>query len=252
MLLCWLRRILWAAVGLAWLPGAALAAPMTVISTPQESSGPFRYNVFHTAGLDGGAGGNLLGWFDLDTSFGAANFYDPVTGDAQIYFDIFATSALSTQIGDAFLSTTTASGAVLGDAVEQDLVVGTLSWTIDLSSSVGGTFYTFLTNNFGAEVDHIWNIDTDFADVFYVTSTGGRTANSWDGQNLTLWAAGGNSLAYSGSSLLGGSGGMGGFGNTADMGIDLVVTVPEPQTLTLVGMGLLGLWLAGRRRVRRT
>jgi len=222
---------------------------MTLVDAPQEASGPFRHNLFHGATSAGGAGGSILSWFALDTAFGASNFYDPATGDLEAHFDLFATSSLTSPIGTAQVLSSTVDGSVLGDAVESGVLVGTLSWEIDLSSTGSGPLHDHLVASFGDEADDIWNLDTDFADVFYVTSSGGRTANRWADPHLTLWAAGApNGLSFTGSSKTGGSGGLGGFGSTAALGVDLVLTVPEPDSAPLLALGLGGLWLAGRRR----
>jgi len=163
---------------------------------------------------------------------------------------VFTSSSLSSAIGTAKVVSSTVDASVLGDALQSGVLVGTLAWEIDLSASGSGLLHDHLVATFGDEADDIWNLEMAFADVFYVTSTSGQTANSWDSPHLTLWAAGAPAgLVFSGSSKTGGAGGLGGFGSTAELGVDLVLTVvPEPGSSLLCGMGLGGLWAAGRRR----
>jgi hypothetical protein len=230
---------------LAALLVCAPAGAVTLVDSPQQPAGPFRHNAFHDADSLGGAGGSILAWIDLDTGFGAGNFWDLGTGDFQGHFDVFSDSALSSQIGTA-VATGNVSPTALADLVEQNLVVGTLSWDIDLGAGVGSDLYQHLETSFGAEADDVWEgITQSFADVHYATSSDGRTANTFDGVDLTLWGADGS---FSGSSLLGGPGGMGGFGSSASLGLDLAVTTPEPATAALLGVGLVALAARGRRR----
>ena len=216
---------------------------LTIVATPQATTGSYRHSLFHSAESSGGAGGSVLAWIDLDTSAGAANQYDPVTGDLTVAFGLFADLDLLVPLGTA-IATGNVPAAPLSDAGESNVIVGSLSWEIDLSSSGSGVFYDYLVATFGAEADDTWDVTTHFADVQYVTSIDGRTANTWVDPELTLWGSDGS---FSGSSSLGGSGGLGGFGNTADLGVDLVVIVPEPAALSLGLVGALGLALAGGR-----
>jgi hypothetical protein len=139
-------------------------------------------------------------------------------------------------------------GATFADLSENNVIVGTIDWSIDLSSSAGSVLETYLETTFGDELDDVWERQTKFADVFYITSPQGRTANTWTGLDLTLWGADGS---FIGSNKLGGPGGLGGFGTSADFGSDVVMTVPEPATLLVTLGGLVGLAIAGGRRVTR-
>lgn len=224
------------------LPAAAEA--LTLVDSPQQPSGPFRHNLFHSADSSGGASGDVLAWFDLDTGFGAANFLDPATGDLEAHFDLFADSTLTTAIGTAF-----ASGSVdvaeLSDAGEADVIVGTLEFDFDLGAAPASALAMHLEASFGPEADDVWeDIALSFADVQYATSSDGRTANTFDDTDLVLWGADGT---FSGSSRLGGPGGLGGFGSTSSVGVDLVVTVPEPGPAALLGVALAALRSATRR-----
>ncbi len=234
-----------AALVLVWT-GTAQATPMTIVSSPQNTVQPFAHNVFHNAGSNGGQGGNIRAWFDLDASLGAANFYDPTTGALEAGFLLFEDAAFTNQIGTVSAIGTGLLGTTLGDGVENDVVVGTVDFTITLTSADGG-FLAYLENRFGPSPTDTFTITMSFSDVLYVTSADGRTPNSFDGTDLSLWGSDGT---YIGSSLLGGDGGRGGFGDTADLGVDFVVTVPTPGIALLLLPGLLAGFAAGRRAAR--
>lgn len=238
-------RALETAVAAAALLSFALpAAAIQIIASPQNTAGGLRHNTFHTADTGGGQGGTVLAWFDLDTTLGAANDYDPITGDLTAGFSIFSDETLTTAIGTA-VATGNVSAAALSDATQNNVVIGSLTWTFDLGLDVTSDLYAYIEASFGAEADDIWTdvTTTDFADVQYATSPQGRTANTFVGGELTLWGADGT---FIGSNLLGGPGGKGGFGTSSTLGVDLVLAVPEPGTATLVILGLAG--LATRRR----
>lgn len=251
----WLTRwILLGGLTLAWLLGAgARAMPIELVDSPQNTTAPFKHNVFHEASGAGGANGDILAWLDLDETQGAANFYDPDTGALEALFDLFESSALTTGIGTARASGTSLLASTLSDANQTNVVVGTIDWTIDLSSSMGSVLEGYLESSLGDEADDIWNVTMSFADVLYVTSPQGRTPNSVVGDELALWGADGDFIG-SDAGALDGPGGMGGFGTSANLGVDLVVqgnrefVLPEPGAGLLLVTGLAGLALAGRKR----
>ncbi len=197
--------------------GSVQAAPIAIADLPQETSGPFRHNVFHTADANSGQNGSVLAWFDLGVGGGS---WDPVTGAFNISIDLFSDSGLTTSIG-------TASGA--GTLVAAEFngndggLIGSIDWDFDATAEGNGLF----------------DSTTFFIDIFYATSDAGYTANSTDGTYdfMTLWGANG------GFDLTDGS-----FTNST-LGVDLVVQfVPIPASVWLLTSGLIGLITVSRRR----
>ena len=197
----------------------AVAAPINIVATPQETDGPFIHNVLHVNN-DGGSSGVITGWLSLDTS--ASNFYDPMTGDIQFTMNIFTDSSLSTQV-----SSLTGVGNV---------PAANLTGT-DTNNVAGSIAFSFS--------DSTPDTTVYYRDYEYVTSTAGYTANSWDGTYLTLWGAGlfGNIFEEQLSNF-----------NYEYLGTDLVfqtagTDVPEPSTLALLFAGMFGLVLQKKRSV---
>lgn len=238
------------------------AVPLQIVSSPQENSGPFLHNVFHQASGSGGASGSILAWFDLDAT--QLSVYDPATGALNAYFKIFSGSNLSTQIGTATAVGTGLLGSALSDMTEVNAILGSITWTLAVTSPSSTTFDNYMEGRDGDVGDtnsafmqtapNTWTITQRFADLRYVTSSLGYTANSWDptGGSLTLWGADGTFIG-SDKGPLNGPGGMGGFGGSAELGVDLVlktgaVVTPEPGTLLLLGSGLAGLGIVRRRK----
>ena len=83
----------------------------------------------------------------------------------------------------------------------------------------------------------------------YMTSGSGTGSGSYSTTTSSTTYYGSGSLTYSGSGSYTGSGSYGGTGSygcyTYNCG-----TVPEPETLYLMGIGMLGLYLA-RRRIKK-
>ncbi len=198
---------------------AVFAAPIQIATTPSETGGPFRHNVFHAASSNGGTSGAILAWFDLGTGGGS---WDPSTGAFNINIDIFSDGALTTGIGTA-VGTGNLTAAEFNGF--NGGVIGSINWNIDAAAQGNGL------------VDRT----TSFIDVNYATSTAGYTANSTTGNysSLTLWGADGSYNATTGMFDT----------NTTNMGVDLVVTfVPVPAAVWLFGSGLIGLLTVARRR----
>jgi len=198
---------------------AVFAAPIQIASTPSETGGPFRHNVFHEASSNGGTSGAILAWYDLGSGGGSWN---PDTGAFTINIDIFSDSALTASIGTAVgtgsLSATAFNGFDGG-------LIGTIGWNFDATAEGNGLTDTI----------------TSFIDKNYATSSAGYVANSTTGNysSLTLWGADGNYNVNTGMFDT----------TTTSMGVDLVVTfVPVPAAVWLFGSGLIGLVTVARRR----
>lgn len=219
------------------VPGApAGATPLAITDSPQESSGPFWHNVFHTASSSSAMGGSILGWFGLNPG-GVADTYDPDTGAFQADFLIYSDSGFTNQIASV---TGIGSSGLTAAALNgpSGAVAGTITWTFNFSLAPGSALATRVgTGETGAN-----DITTTFLSTDIVTSSAGYTANSFmsiGGTSfLTLWGANGFSNgAYSNSTL------------GVDVVVDPSVPVPEPGTFLLFGFGLIGLGLmAGRRK----
>jgi len=201
---------------------SAVAVPLQIVATPQESSGPFVHNLFHVNN-DGGPSGLVTAWADLDAS--STSFYDPDTGAIQVVLNLYSDSTLTTQ-----------TGSVTGIG---SLPASNLTGT-NTGATAGGITFTFS--------DGTPSTTISYSDNTFGTSTAGFTPNSWDGTYLTLWGAGlfGNaatgaiaaasSFSYLGSDLV------------FQTGDPIPGTVPEPSTLILLGAGVLGMALRGKRQ----
>ncbi len=217
------------------LAGSARANVLTITSTPQENTGSFLHNVFHTADSNGGAGGSILAWFDLDTT--QSSTWDPVSGALSLHVNVYSDAGLSNLIG-------TAHGVHGSDALEgsdfnafDNSMIGVIDWNIDLTGA--SAFATYMTGKLGAQPSGGWTLGLQYADHNYVTSSQGYRANSWENGAVTLWGADGTRRANGYQ-----------FDN-AILGTDLVFTaraVPIPGAMAL---GAIGLGFAGliRRRM---
>ena len=208
------------------VPVVPTTTPLSLIGSPQETTGPFRYNNFHKATAANGTRGAVLGWFDLDGSL--ANSYDPDTGDLIANFTIYNDSGFGTPIGTAFANGSLPAGGFNGFSGG---VIGTIDWAISLGTS---DFLTYMQTNFGAGPDY--NVMMSFLDVDYVTSTNRRNANTYNNGFITLW--GGDNFDGTGF-------------DTALLGVDMVVQttpVPVSAAIWLFGSGLLVLMGVSRRR----
>jgi hypothetical protein len=222
-------RLAVAFVFLLTLPAVVTASPLVIMSTPQSTSGPFLHNVFHTASSNGGAGGQIKAWFDLDPGF--TSTYDPMTGALLLHVEIFSNSALTNQIGTAVGTGTGLVGSALN--ANLDAVVGEISWSFNMSLS-GGTdgLSTYMASQ-SLGTGTAYSVTQTVLDTDFVPSAT-NVPNSWDGQSLSLWGADG----YTGGTSF----------NNAKLGVDVVAAVPEPSSIVALGLGLLAAARARRRR----
>ncbi len=214
-------RLFCALLAATLVGGKADAASIAIAATPQESSGPFQHNVFHTANSAQGQYGSILAWFSMN---GGGGSWDPVSGAFSLSVDLFSDAGLTAPIGTATGTGNLAAGAFNGN---DGGLIGTISWSFDATALGNG----------------LTDATLSFYDINYVTSSAGYTANSTTGSysSLTLWGADGTADPNTGMFDT----------NTTSMGMDLVVTfVPVPAALWLFGSGLAGLAglsLRGRR-----
>ena len=156
------------AVGVVVVPAISCAAPIAIVNSPQEKSGPFRQHVFHSITNSNAPAGAVLGWFDLDSA--QTNFYNPDTGKFLVHFNIFDHSALSTHVGAA-----TAAGFLPASGLNafSGSMLGAINWEINLSTR---NFLTYVQNNFGNLPS--CNVMMTYLDVDYVTSSNSHSANT--------------------------------------------------------------------------
>lgn len=218
---------------------ASLSAPFahaaTIIATPQETSGGFLHNVFHSANSNGGASGTIWAWFDLDTSFAASNDWNAATGALEIHINVYANSALTSFQGTAVGTSSNLFGANFSAPNTQDGgLLGNIVWDFDAAA------LAFLQTKDAAITDLL---DQAFVDRNYVTSTIGFQANSLANNSVTLWGADTASLNHTLTS------GANFDTGTTILGTDLVFTVvPVPAAVWLFGSGLAMLGFARRTR----
>lgn len=191
---------------LALAPSTLMAIP--IVSMPSDSIGPFRHNVFHSAETAGGAGGEILAWFDLNTS--ESSSWDPESGALSLSINIFSDEAMTDQVGSAF-------------AFSSDLMGN------NFNGFDGGTIGS-ITFQFDALALGFLGLSGDmtmsFLDQDYASNSTGDIANSWQNGMVTLW----------------------GSDAVPSLGVDMMMEMSEPGILLLMGLGLIGLGATARRR----
>lgn len=194
---------------LAIAPGFAAAAP--IIALPTDAVGPFKHNVFHSAERNGGTAGTILAWFGLDES--KSSSWDPNTGVLDLHVVVYDDSSFTNRIGTASAS----SGDLLGARFNHNdnSLLGAIQW--DFDSAV--TAHMGLASN---------ELTQHFMDHQYARDSAGRMSNSFLNRTATLWGADGTMRDD-------------GMFSGATLGVDVVIIIPEPATLLLFGLGLLGI-----------
>lgn len=218
-------RFLFALTALSLLSITASAASLTIVSTPTETTGPFRHNVFHAADSGGGAAGSIFAWLNLDTN--QTSTWDPATGDLTLYLDVFSDQAQTNQVGTVIGTSANLLGANMNTSGNQDGgIIGNIAWAFD-----GGAL-THMQGQNGAIAN---NTSQVFIDNNYATSTSGYQANTFENGFATLWGAD--------TAALNGAAGPSFNTGLTTFGTDLVFeVVPIPAAVWLFGsaLGLLG------------
>ena len=222
-----LLRSIGALIALLLFSVAALSAPLTIVSTPTETSGPFRHNVFHAASGSGGGSGSIYAWLTLDTNL--ASTWDPGNGNLTIYLNVYSDQAQSILEGSVVGTSTNLLVANMNTSNNQDGgILGNISWAFDAGS---------LAYMQGENASIANNTSQVFIDDNYATSSAGYQANSYENGFVTLWGA--NATALNGAAGPSFDTGLTTFGT------DLVFqVVPIPAAVWLFGsaLGLLG-WM---------
>lgn len=209
------------------LSAGAAAAPLTIVATPTEVSGGFLHNLFHSASKNGGAGGSIYAWLDLDTT--QLSTWDPDTGDLTLYLEVFSDSSLTTSQGYVTATSTDLLGANLSGQDAQDGgVLGSINWDFDAAA---------LAYMQGLDAGISDNTSQTYIDHKYSDTTlDGYQPNSFDSKSVTLWGADTAALIGSGPNF---------DVNATTFGTDLVfevIPVPGAVWLFASALGLLG-WI---------
>ncbi len=221
-----------AVLTLSLAAGHASASVLDILDAPQETSGPFWHNVFHTANHNNAMSGQIKAWFGLDSA-SSSNTYDTSTGALNADFLIYKNKNSSVVVGTASASGVIDSALLNGSA---GTVAGSLTWTFDLTDN-SHKFYQYL-DDFGDPNTMV--ITQTFLANDFITSSQGRTANSYESSPtetyITLWGADG----FANGSY-----------ETPTLGVDLVLalepvvdgggnddtpSVPEPAGLAALGL----------------
>lgn len=214
-----MKKILLMISLLALVPTAAMS--LQILSMPTDSTGgttdPFRHNLFHDASSGNGTNGDVLAWFDLDTSF--SNTWDPVTGALDLHVLVYTDADQNSFLGTGHATSANLFGAGFGDF--DDISLGLIDWSFD-----AGAAAALFTNS----------IQMDFIDHAYLPDTDNNLPNTWVDNTVTLWGADGTQITNTG-----------GFTGST-LGVDMVFVVPEPSIVLLMALGLFGVGVFARKR----
>ncbi|NND00614.1 MAG: PEP-CTERM sorting domain-containing protein [Gammaproteobacteria bacterium] len=205
-------------------PAIALATP--IVATPFDDGGPLRVNNFHSADEAGGTAGDILAWFDLDTS--ATNFWNEVSGDLSMTVDLFDDETFANGVGSATASSSNLIAANINENGSRTAgLIGNILWTFD------ATAIAFF-NTLGLDVSS--GITMSFMDIGYSqTTSDGDVANSYVDNLATLWGSDGDFNPSTGAM------------DGATLGVDMQMEMPEPGVLALLMLGVAGLGATRKR-----
>jgi hypothetical protein len=228
----------------------ANAVSLTIIATPQETSGPFLHNVFHSATSNGGASGTILAWYTLDTTLGSgeANQWDSATGSLEIHVNVYSNASLTTFVGTAVGTSSNLLGASFSAPNAQNGgLIGNISWDFDAAT------LAFLQ---GLDPSVTDNLDMAFVDRKYsATTAGGFQPNSrtliGGLDSVTLWGADSAALISTATSGNNFDTGLTTLGTDLVFQVDPTQTVPLPAPLVLMGSALAALGGARWRQRQR-
>ena len=149
----------------------AVAMPLPVIDTPQDTVGPFVHNIIHDLSPEKTA----LAWLDLDRS--QPNTYDPVSGEMRIHLLVFDESSLTRRIGTALYESLPPLDTIRADEYNDfdGSVLGQIH--LQVQTLVPSRLERYLQERFGAS-QHVFDDTGTLYDDRYLPDSKGLFANS--------------------------------------------------------------------------
>jgi len=155
-------------------------------------------------------------------------------------------NAIALSIGDGHELGFVDAGIPSGDADRTLYVNHLIHMALGTSDSADGQDYTRSTNDFGALPDAVFALNGSSTTIDFGTGLYSYLFAKYDGPNYgsEVWYIG----DLTGLNTIPATGGGYGLSGWTLFGPGTTTTVPEPGTLALFGVGLMGVWLARRRR----